>query len=331
MLTALPWLVILLVALPVALIGGLVLFSAWTAGRVEKAVPPIGRFVDIEGTRIHYLDEGTGPAIVFLHGLAGQMQHLTYALRERLRKDYRVIFMDRPGAGYSERKPGASARLTAQADVVAAFIEKLGLERPLLVGHSLGGAVVLATALDHPAQVGGVALIAPLTHLQSDVPPSLSRLAIASPVMRRIVAWTLAIPATIRNGPAALREIFAPDAVPADFGTRGGGLLGLRPKAFYSASSDMVAVQDDLEGMAARYPDLAIPVGILYGTADRVLDHKVQGEPMLAEVPGLTLDLIENGGHMLPITATERAAQLIISVAGRMGAAAWTAGASPSR
>ena len=313
----LTFIVVLLVIL-VIVIGGLVLFSAWTARRVEAAVPPIGRFLEVDGTKIHYVDEGTGPAIVFVHGLAGQMQHLSYALRERLRTDYRVVFLDRPGAGYSERKPGASARLRAQGDMVAAFIRTLGLERPLVVGHSLGGAVALATALDHPEQVGGLALIAPLTHLQTDVPEALRRLAIASPVVRRIVAWTVAVPSTIRNGRAALREIFAPDPIPGDFPTRGGGLLGLRPKAFFSASSDMVAVQDDLEAMVARYPGLGIPVGILYGTADRILSHKVQGQPMVGKVPGATLDLVEEGGHMLPITAVDRTVRFIADMVGRV-------------
>lgn len=318
MLIVLVW----LVAIVVSVLAGPVIFSAWIASRVEKAVPPIGRFIDVEGTRLHYVDEGQGQAIVLVHGLAATMQHLTYGLRERLRQDYRVIFLDRPGAGYSERKPGASARLPAQGDMVAALIEKLGLDRPLVVGHSLGGAVALATALDHPAQVGGLALIAPLTHTVDDAPEALKQLAVASPVTRRIVAWTIAVPSTMMNGKAALAEVFAPDPVPADFATRGGGLLGLRPKAFYSASSDLVAVRSDLDDMVARYAGLAMPVGILYGTSDRILDYRVQGEAMVGKVPGVTLETIEGAGHMLPVSATERTARFIADMAERVRRAA---------
>ena len=305
-----------IVILVAVLFGALVAFAAWTTSRVEAAVPPIGRFIEVDGTRLHVLDEGAGPPIVLVHGLAAQMQHLTYALRERLRTDHRVIFFDRPGAGYSARKPGASARLPAQGDVVAALIRQLGLERPLVVGHSLGGAVALATALDHPDVVGALALIAPLTHPQPDPPPALKRLAIASPLARKVVAWTFAVPMTIVGGKASLAEVFSPDRVPADFATRGGGLLGLRPKAFYAASSDLVAVRDDLEGMVERYPSLRMPVGILVGTADIILDVGVQGKPMVAAVPGLELVEVPRGGHMLPITATDETVRFIAKMAG---------------
>lgn len=316
MLTVLLWLVVILVLL----VAGLVAFSAFTAAQAEKAVPPLGRFIEVEGTRLHYLDEGQGQPIVLVHGLGGQMQHLTYSLRERLRQNYRVVFLDRPGAGWSDRKPGASARLTAQGDMVAAFIEKLGLGRPLVVGHSLGGAVALAAALDHPGQVGALALIAPLTHPQADPPEALKHLAIVSPLKRRLIAWTLAVPAGIIGGKAAMAQVFSPDPLPGDFATCGGGMLGLRPKAFYATSSDLVAVRDDLDGMVARYPKLTMPVGILYGTADNIMKVEVQGRPMLAEVPGATLETVERGGHMLPITATDRTIAFIDAMAARVAA-----------
>lgn len=329
MLMIVAWILLWLVVALALLGGALAAFAAWTAARVEKAVPPIGSFIEVDGTRLHYLDEGEGQPIVLVHGLAAQMQHLTYGLREALKGKYRVIFVDRPGSGYSERRPGASARLPAQGDMIAALIRKLGLQRPLVVGHSLGGAVALATALDHPDCVGALALVAPLTRSQEDVPEALSRLAVPSPARRQLVAWTLAVPMTIIGGPASLAQVFAPDPIPADFGIRGGGLLGVRPKAFYAASSDMVAVIDDLDDMAARYPGLRMPVGILYGTADRILNLEVQGKPMVDLVPGLVLDVVENGGHMLPITATERTVRFIEQMAGRIDRAA-PATASPA-
>ena len=143
--------------------AGLVLFTWRTARAVEKALPPQGLFLTIDGARLHYLDEGQGPAIVMIHGLGGQMAHFTYALADRLKDDFRVVLIDRPGSGYSERREGASARLRAQGDVIAKAIAALKLEKPLVVGHSLGGAIALAVALDHPDQVSGLALIAPFT------------------------------------------------------------------------------------------------------------------------------------------------------------------------
>ena len=182
--------------------------------------------------------------------------------------------------------------------------------------------MVLAAALDHPAQIGGLALIAPLTHPQHDAPDALKHFAIASPLKRRLVAWTLAVPAAILGGKAAMTQVFSPDPLPRDFATCGGGLLGLRPKAFYAASSDLVAVRDDLDAMVARYPTLAMPIGILFGKADAILTVGIQGEPMRAAVPGLTLDTVEHAGHMLPISATDRTVAFIAEMAARVGATA---------
>jgi pimeloyl-ACP methyl ester carboxylesterase len=193
----------------------------------------------------------------------------------------------------------------------------LGLKQPTLVGHSLGGAVSLAIALDHPDCVGGIALIAPVTQAQEPLlPKELQGLAINSPLMRTLVAWTLAIPLSIRNAPGQLKIVFGPDAVPADFPTRG-GLLGLRPNNFYNASSDLVAVNEDLPKMMKRYGGLSIPLGMVYAKDDQILDYRKQGEAMKQQFPALDLALLEKHGHMLPVTAPDATLNMIQRVAAR--------------
>src|ERR1700750_223704 len=160
-----------LILLLAIIIAGLVWFTANTAKRVEALLPPRGRFMDIDGQRIHYVDTGgSTPAIVMIHGLGGNLLHFGYAMADKLSNDFRVILVDRPGAGYSTRPEGAPATLTAQAKTMATLIRRLDLKQPLVVGHSLGGALSLAIALDHPDCAGGLALIAPLTHVV-DTPP----------------------------------------------------------------------------------------------------------------------------------------------------------------
>lgn len=307
--------VILIVALIVA---GLVLFAANTARKVEAAVPPCGQFIEIDGQRLHYVDTGgTGPAIVMIHGLGGTLWNYTYALVEKLSGEFRVIAVDRPGSGYSARAAGAPANLGAQANTLAKFMRALGLKQPLLVGHSLGGALSLAIALDHPDCAGALALIAPLTQAQDDVPEAFRGLEISSPAMRKIIAWTLAVPMAIRYAPEVLKIVFGPDAVPADFPTRGAGLLGLRPKSFYNTSSDLIAVKEDMPGMMKRYGGLTIPLGMLFAKGDLILDYRRQGEAMKQQCPALDLVLMDEHGHMLPVTAPESTASLIRSVAAR--------------
>ncbi len=309
---------VILAAVTLVLLTGaaLALLAYWTARAVERAVPPQGQFIDVEGSRIHYLDRGQGPTIVMVHGLGGQLANFSHSLLDRLTDEFRVILVDRPGSGYSTRPRGASARLRAQGDTLAMFIQTLQLKRPLLVGHSLGGAVALAVALDHPECISGLALIAPLTHPQETVPPPLKGLAIRSDLMRRLAAWTIAIPSAIMRGREALAFVFGPDRPPPDFATAGGGLLGLRPWAFYATSSDMVAVNEDLPGMAQRYGTLQMPVAVLFGQDDRILDWREHGVAMHDKVPGVELTLMR-GGHMLPVTAPDQTAEWIRMLARR--------------
>jgi len=314
----LAWIILILLALLALGVGALVIFTARTARQVEAALPPLGRFIDIDGARIHYLDRGSGPTILCIHGLAGQMRHFTYALLDKLKSDYRLVIVDRPGSGYSTRPPEASATIFAQARTLAKFAEALRLDQPLVVGHSLGGAIALALALNHPEQVGGLALLAPLTHPQEELPPVFRALAIRSPLMRWIMAWTLAIPLSIRNATTVLNAVFGPQPVPTDFPSRGGGLLGLRPSAFITASTDLIAVPEDLEVMPGRYQNLTQPVGILFGTGDRILDPEAQGKALAAKIPGADLELIEGEGHMVPICSADRSANFITRMAQRV-------------
>lgn len=292
-------------------------FSAWMTRRIERAVPINGRFVEINGERFHYVEEGKGPPLVMIHGLMGSSRNLTYALSGQLREHFRVITLDRPGSGYSTRHPGTAADLPAQARQIAEFIQTLDLGKPLLLGHSLGGAIALALALDHPHAVSGLVLVAPLTHPQPMLPVVFWSLAVRPAWLRRWVAHTLTVPLGLLTRRSVVKGVFAPDHAPDDFATRGGGLLGMRPDNFYAASSEIACVNDDLPQMVKRYPQLTLPIGLLYGARDQVLDFRKHGQALASQVPGLKLQLVEGAGHMLPITATARVVETVKQVAKR--------------
>lgn len=321
------WIVAVVVVLLCLVGGGLALFAAWTSRQVQKRLPPLGRFIDVDGARIHYFDTGAAPSanarptLLLVHGLAGQMRNFTHSLLDRLQGDYRVVILDRPGSGYSTQAPQASAAIHAQAETVARFAARIGLKRPLVVGHSLGGAIALSLALNHADQVCGLALLAPAAYPPEQVPPPFGGLDIASPFLRRLLAWTLATPFAIFKRDLVLGTLFGPQPVPRDFATRGGGLLNLRPSAYIGASRDLVEARAKFDDMPARYGSLKLPVGILYGTADRVLDPKTQGEALAAAVPGVDFELIEGAGHMILVASADRCAALIARVAQRVTAA----------
>ncbi|MEV8470659.1 alpha/beta hydrolase [Ralstonia sp. UNC404CL21Col] len=289
-------------------------FTFFIARRVTKGFPPEGKFLDVGADRVHYTDRGKGPAIVFVHGLCGNLRNFAYLDMERLARSHRVIVIDRPGAGRSVRGADSPANIYAQARMVAQCIEKLGLDKPVLVGHSLGGAISLAVGLNHPQVIRRLALIAPLTHAESAPPGAFGGLVLPSPLVRRLVSWTLAIPLSIINSRKAIAAVFAPEAMPKDFPFKGGGLLGLRPHVFYAASSDLVAAPEDLPDMERRYASMTVPVDVLYGRGDRILNVKRQGEALKQKLDRVNLRIID-GGHMLPVTQPALTTDWVLAVA----------------
>jgi pimeloyl-ACP methyl ester carboxylesterase len=297
-------------------VGYFVLATRLIAARAERLVPVSGNFVDIAGNRIHYLEAGEGRPIVFVHGLGGQLHHFRHSMFPML-TGYRLIALDRPGSGYSVRAAGATARLPEQAEVIAKFIEALGLEKPLLVGHSLGGAVALTVALNHPDAISGIVALAPLTHMEDEIRAEFKSLYITSRLKRWLIAQTTAVPASLKYAPQTLDFVFSPQQWPEDYIIAGGGMLGLRPSHIYATASDIVAIEKDLGEIAARYGEIRMPSALMFGTADRVLDHKRHGLPMREKIAGLDFDLADGQGHMLQFMARERVAEMIERIAAR--------------
>ncbi|MBC2656352.1 alpha/beta hydrolase [Pseudomonas sp. MSSRFD41] len=311
------WLVAATVFLVVSVVLWLVSFRI--DRKIESQVPINGRFLEVGGERLHYTDEGRGPVLLMIHGLSGCARNLTHSLAPQLREQFRVITLDRPGSGYSTRRRGAPADLPAQASLIARFIRTLDLGQPLVLGHSLGGAIALSLALNHPQSVSGLVLVAPLTHPQRMLPLVFLSLGVRPALLRRWMSLTLAAPMAMLGRHKLVKAVFAPDPVPEDFDVRGGGLLGMRTSNFYNASSEIAVVNRALIDMVKHYPSLKLPVGLIYGSRDPVLSYRRHGESMVGKVPGLALEIVQGRGHMLPITAVERVVAMIRHVAGQAG------------
>src|SRR5688572_23347411 len=139
-------------------IGGAALALAATAGyvqrraaRAERTHRPLGRFITVDGVRLHYLDEGDGPPLVLLHGLGSMVEDFVLSgLVREAGKRYRVIAIDRPGYGHSERPRRLRFGAAAQAGLVRKALQALDVHRPIVLGHSWGTLVAVALALDHP-------------------------------------------------------------------------------------------------------------------------------------------------------------------------------------
>ncbi|MEQ3672215.1 alpha/beta hydrolase [Pseudophaeobacter sp.] len=302
--SALSSLALIALAAPAALMGASHLKTRKLAREARQLVPPIGQFCNTLQGKIHYIDIGPRDAqpLVLIHGLSGQLQHFTYALADALAQDYRVIAVDRPGCGYSTRTSDAMARLPEQAKTLLDVLDKLQVHQPVLVGHSLGGAVSLAMALQAPEKIRGLALLAPLTHPSKQGAEAFKGLIVHSNLMRHLMAQTVAVPTAQRTAEPVLQQIFAPEACPDDFLIKAGGALGLRPESFVAASADASFLYLAIEDQAARYAkELSTPGAILFGAEDAILGPQSQGKTM--ETFGLSCQIAPDLGHMLPITA----------------------------
>lgn len=292
--------------------AGLALVTRYATGRAERLAPPQGQFRDVPGGRIHYTDQGSGSAIVLIHGLGGNLRNFPPELVDHLARGHRVIAVDRPGAGHSPII-GPVPDLHGQAAMIAALIEALDLGPATLVGHSLGGALSLALVEARPDLVTRLALIAPLTQIIEDVPPQFRTLMITSPLLRRIVAWLVIGPAGLLAGRAKQMPAFTPDLVPPAFEGPGGGALLFRPATFDAASQDAQSVRQVLPAIVAGYAAIARPVDVLFGKGDQLLAPALHGETFATQLADARCTLVE-GGHMLPYVHPQMTAQWIEAV-----------------
>ena len=295
------------------ILAGAIATQAATAW-IEHRVPRDGERTKIGGTALHYVDRGEGPPIVMIHGLMGQVRNFAPALVDRLTQSHRVVLVDRPGAGYSDPLPSDENTIAAQADLIAELIKQLELVEPVVVGHSLGGAVALALALDHPERVGALALIAPAARPKREASSAFGAVGIQSDLVRRALSLSLATPFGLVVFEHSAEAIFAPEPITHDFATTGGGLLSLRPASYFAAGGDLKALRQALPGVVERYATLDVPTHILFGKDDPIVDPEWNGAFLRDSVPNATLTEIE-GGHMIVFTKPEAVAEWLLDAA----------------
>jgi pimeloyl-ACP methyl ester carboxylesterase len=287
----------------VAILGAARAVTVRQAARSEAAHPPSGRLVEVEGGRLHVLELGVaashGPLpIVLVHGASGNLEDLRLALGERLAAKRRVILVDRPGLGWSER-PGqaADASPARQAALIAQALERIGVERFVLLGHSLGGAVASALALASPARIAGLVLLAPVTH------PWKGGLAwynaiLSAPVLGPIFAHTIAVPLALLLLNRGVASVFEPQPAPADYVRRAAIRLLLRPAQFVANAQDIAALKPFVTAQARRYGEIGVPTIILTGSADTTVSPHLHARAMASAVPHARLVMLVGVGHM---------------------------------
>ncbi|MGD8644186.1 MAG: alpha/beta hydrolase, partial [Chromatiales bacterium] len=132
--------------------------------RAEQIYPPLGEFALVDGVRMHYTQTGSGRPIVLIHGASTSLRDFEASIVDPLSRRYRVIAVDRPGHGYSQRPDGEWPNPAKQARFIHDLLVQLDAETPVLVGHSWSGSVVLAYLLAYPEATAGGVLLAGGSH-----------------------------------------------------------------------------------------------------------------------------------------------------------------------
>ncbi|GAB5445987.1 alpha/beta fold hydrolase [Gymnodinialimonas sp.] len=293
--------------------------TIWKAGqneaRAEAAHPPAGAFVEVNGTRVHYVEEGDGPAVVLIHGSGGNLNDWTLDMVARLSDRYRVIAFDRPGLGYTDTL-GRNTPIADQARLLAEASLALGAENPIVVGHSFGGAVALAWGIERPDVLSGLVVLAGASNPWDTGISTYYRLLsnrFFGPIMATaIVAW---VPDRVVE--ASVEATFAPQSAPEGYSDHFGTGLTLRRFSMLENAWQRTSLLPQIEAMVPRYPDIPVPTEILHGDADTTVGLHIHSVPLSQQIPDANLTVLEGVGHMPQHAAPQALVEAIDRLAAR--------------
>jgi pimeloyl-ACP methyl ester carboxylesterase len=278
------------------------------ARRNERKHPPPGHFIDVNGVRLHYVEHGDGKPVVLIHGNGSMAEEFAISgVVANLAVDHRVIAIDRPGYGYSDRPRGTIWDATAQANLMWAALHKLNVRRPVLLGHSWGTLVVLAMALECPDDTRGLVLLSgyyePTWRL--DI-PWVSAPAI--PVLGTLLRYTILPLLGWLTSDAVFRKLFDPSPVTPAFKAQFPLGLSLRPSQLRASATEAAMMVPIAAALRRRYRALSAPIAILAGTGDCIVDFRHQSLRFADQVPKASLLAVDGAGHMVHHVAPDRVA-----------------------
>jgi pimeloyl-ACP methyl ester carboxylesterase len=293
------------------------LLNRWLAKNAERRNPPRGRFVTVEGVRLHYVERGTGTPLVLLHGNGSMIEDFqSSGLIDLAAKQYRVIAIDRPGFGHSDRPRSTVWTPEVQADFIAAALKKIGVPRAIVLGHSWGTLVAVALALKYPQEVQALVLASGYYYpdARADVvilsPPAL-------PLIGDLLSHTLSPLLSRLMWPLLLRKIFGPSPVPEKFQ----GFpeeMAVRPSKIRASAAESALMIPSAHILEKQYRLLQMPVAIVAGAEDRLIESE-QSVHLHRDIPHSTLRSVPGTGHMVHQTATAEVMSAIDLVAGQYG------------
>jgi pimeloyl-ACP methyl ester carboxylesterase len=307
---SLPTLLLILFALLVLFLSGVGAYVYLALKKSEKIdrpgksldeIIPESIYTEVDGISVHYVQVGEGPDIVLLHGIGASLfiwRFLTPFLQAR----FRVTAVDIPGFGKSSKDTGRDYGLDAQAEILAAALSKIGIDKAFLVGSSMGGAISLWMAKRFPERFDRLTVMSPSVDTAL-IPGHVKHFAVATPIFRR--AMNRRVMKVFLSRVLSRRELITDAVVDAylePFLDEGSGI-----RAFWSAT----AVLSD-KRLPHGLKDVRSRVQIIYGKRDLLVSLRSMRK-LQKLLPNASLILHESGGHHIMEDEPEWVAQEIKS------------------
>jgi pimeloyl-ACP methyl ester carboxylesterase len=275
--------------------------AGWVRQRAraaERAYPPRGAFIDIDGVRLHYLAGGTGEPVVLLHGnVVHAMDFVASGLFDRLARTNRVIAFDRPGFGHSQRPRGRRWTAAAQAELLHRALAGLDIDSAVVLGHSWGTLVALELALRASAMVRKLVLVSGYYFPTARLDVALATPA-AIPVVGAVLRYTVAPVVARMTFNKTIEKMFAPEPVPWNFLPTVSRELLVRPSQIRANAQDAAFMIPATIALRARYAELKLPTTIIAGQADQVVDVDVHSRALHGQLANSELRALPGVGHM---------------------------------
>jgi pimeloyl-ACP methyl ester carboxylesterase len=295
-------------------------FSALQARSIERRYPNIGELTDVGGLQMNAVHLGRPPTadlppLVFIHGASGNLRDQLTAFAKPLEGRAEMLFVDRPGHGYSERGGSENALPSGQADAIARLMDKRGIARAIIVGHSFGGAIAAALAVRHPEKTRGLLFLSPATHPWPGGIDWYYRLA-STPVIGWLFSHSLVIPIGLKRMEGVTHSIFRPNPRPDRYVETTAPSLVLRPKTFRHNAADIASLHGYLTEEARHYSSINAPVVIITGDSDDIVMEELHSRALERDIAGAELVTIRNLGHKPDYIATDVAIAAMERLAG---------------
>jgi pimeloyl-ACP methyl ester carboxylesterase len=242
--------------------------------------------------------------VVLIHGASSNLEAMRKPLGEILAAKHRVILIDRPGHGWSTRMREDDSTPAIQGQMIAEALEKLGVGPAVLVVHSWAGALGARIALDYPARVAGLMMLAPVAYPWPGGVGWYNEL-VATPVIGPLLANTVTLPlGYFFAGPGA-RNVFLPQTMPDNFIRETATPLLLRPREFLANARDLVTLKEAVKQQASRYAEIKAPTVVISGDVDKTVSTNIHSRPFAAAVRGAKLIVLPGVGHMIQNAASD--------------------------